>query len=117
LSPALLQAESFRVATYNLENYLDEPTQTRAAKSAEAKAKVREHILAVKPDVLALQEIGSVRALEELRTSLREAGLALPYWEHVGGADTNVHVAIVSRVPFTARLPRTTDDLLLARRR
>ena len=38
-------AETFRVATYNVENYLDEATETRSAKSAEAKAKVRESIL------------------------------------------------------------------------
>ena len=117
LSPALLWAESFRVATYNLENYLDEPTQTRSAKSAEAKAKIRESILALKPDVLALQEIGSIRALEELRASLNEAGLDLSYWEHVAGADTNVHVAILSRFPFTARRPRTNDNFLLGGRR
>src|SRR5437879_4340813 len=65
------RGESFRVATYNLENYLDEPTQTRATKSAEAKAKVRQSILALKPDVIALQEMGSPTALEELRTSLK----------------------------------------------
>src|SRR6266581_1246020 len=117
LSNAALEAESFRVATYNLENYLDEPTQTRSAKSAEAKAKIRASILALKPDVLALQEIGSIRALEELRASLNEAGLDLSYWEHVAGADTNVHVAILSRFPFTARRPRTNDNFLLGGRR
>src|SRR5262245_12735109 len=80
------RGESFRVATYNLENYLDEPTQTRAAKSAEAKAKVRQSILALKPDIIALQEIGSPSALEELRTSLKAEGLDLPYSEHVSGS-------------------------------
>jgi endonuclease/exonuclease/phosphatase family metal-dependent hydrolase len=109
--------ENFRVATYNLENYLDEPTQTRSAKSAEARAKVRQSILAVKPDVIALQEMGSPGALEELRTSLKAEGLDLPYWEHVLGSDTNVHVAILSRFPFTARRPRTNDNFLLGGRR
>src|SRR5262245_7558337 len=91
------RGENFRVATFNLENYLDEPTQTRAAKSAEAKVKVRQSILALKPDIIALQEIGSPSALEELRTSLKPEGLDLPYSEHVSGPDTNVHVAILSR--------------------
>jgi endonuclease/exonuclease/phosphatase family metal-dependent hydrolase len=118
-SACLLAArgENFRVATYNLENYLDEPTQTRAAKSAEAKAKVHESILALKPDVIALQEMGSPGALEELRSSLKAEGLDLPYWEHVSGSDTNVHVAILSRFPFTARRPRTNDNFLLGGRR
>lgn len=112
-----LRAETFRVATYNLENYLDQPTQTRHAKSAEAKAKVRESILALKPDVIALQEMGSVSALRELQASLKAGGLDLPHWEHVAGFDTNIHVAVLSRFPFTARRPHTNDAFLLSGRR
>jgi endonuclease/exonuclease/phosphatase family metal-dependent hydrolase len=110
-------AETFRVATYNLENYLDAPARTRHAKSAEAKAKVRESILALKPDVLALQEIGSASALQELRDSLKGEGLDLVNWEMVEGHDTNIHVAVLSRFPFTARRPHTNDNFLLAGRR
>ncbi|MGD0261047.1 MAG: endonuclease/exonuclease/phosphatase family protein [Verrucomicrobiota bacterium] len=110
-------AETFRVATYNVESYLAEPTQTRSAKSAEAKAKVRESIRALKPDVLALQEMGGTNALLELRDSLKAEGLDLPYWEHVAGFDTNIHVAILSKFPFTARRPQTDDSFLLSGRR
>ena len=110
-------AETFRVATYNLESYLDQPTETRSAKLAAAKAKVRESILALKPDVLALQEMGRTNALLELRDSLKADGLDLPYWEHVSGFDTNIHVAILSRFPFTARRPHTDESFLLSGRR
>ena len=110
-------AETFRVATYNVENYLDQATATRHAKSAEAKAKVRESILALKPDVLALEEMGSTNALLELRGSLKTAGLDLPYWEHVSAADTNIHVAILSRFPITARRSLTNESFLLSGRR
>ena len=110
-------AETFRVATYNVENYLDEATQTRYVKSAEAKAKVRESILTLKPDVLALEEMGATNALLELRDSLKAAGLDLPYWEHVGGSDTNIHVAILSKFPITARRSHTNDSFLLNGRR
>jgi endonuclease/exonuclease/phosphatase family metal-dependent hydrolase len=110
-------AETFRVATYNIENYLDEATTTRHAKSAEAKAKVRESILALKPDVLALEEMGSTNALLELRRSLKDGGLDLPYWEHVTGADTNIHVAILSKFPIVARRSHTNDSFLLSGRR
>ena len=109
--------ESFRVATYNLENYLDAATQTRAAKSAESKAKVRESILALKPDVLALQEMGSLSALLELRDSLKTDGLTLPYWQHLAGADTNIHVVLLSRFPFAASRPHTNESFLLNGRR
>ena len=78
LFPAFSNAKTFRVATYNLENYVDVPTQTRVAKSAEAKAKVRESIIALKPDVIALQEMGSLAALKELSDSLKNQGLDLP---------------------------------------
>jgi endonuclease/exonuclease/phosphatase family metal-dependent hydrolase len=108
---------TFRVATYNLENYLGEPTQTRVAKSAEAKAKIRESIRALRPDVLAMQEMGATNALLELRDSLKAEGLDLPYWEHVAGFDTNIHVAVLSRFPFTARRPHTNDTFLLSGRR
>jgi endonuclease/exonuclease/phosphatase family metal-dependent hydrolase len=109
--------ETFRVATYNVENYLDEATQSRYAKFAEAKAKVRESIVALKPDVLALEEMGSTNALLELRGSLKTAGLDLPYWEHVTGADTNIHVAILSKFPIIARRSHTNESFLLSGRR
>src|SRR5262245_57614902 len=87
LSP-VLQAETVRVATYNVENYLDQPTESRThPKSAEAKAKIREGIRALRPDVLALEEIGTTNALLELRDSLKAEGLDLPFWEHVRGYD------------------------------
>ncbi len=109
-------AESLRIATYNVENYLDQASGTRPAKSEAAKAKVRESILALKPDVLALEEIGSTNALLELQGSLKAAGLDLPHWEYVQAYDTNIHVAILSRLPFTARHPQTNDAFLLGGR-
>ncbi len=110
-SPA--NAETFRVATYNVLNYLDAPTESRRAKPEEAKAKVRESILAVKPDVLTLQEMGTVTALQELRGSLKSGGLDLPYCEYVTGYDTNIHVVLLSRFPFTSVRPQTNDSFLL----
>jgi endonuclease/exonuclease/phosphatase family metal-dependent hydrolase len=110
-------AETFRVATFNLENYLDTPTQTRAAKSAESKAKVRESIHALNPDVLALQEIGSLSALDELRGALRAEGLDFPHWQYVNGYDTNVHIAVLSKTPFAAWRAHTSDSFLLSGRR
>lgn len=108
-----VNAETFRVATYNVLNYLDAPADRRHPKSDEAKAQVRESILAIKPDVLALEEMGTTNALLELRSSLKSAGLDLPYWEHVSAHDPDIHVAVLSRYPFTAVRPQTNDDFLL----
>jgi endonuclease/exonuclease/phosphatase family metal-dependent hydrolase len=118
LLASLATAETFRVATYNLENYLDQPTATRPhPKSAEAKAKIREGIRALNPDVLAVQEMGAVSALQELRASLKADGLDYPHWEHVSGFDTNIHVAVLSKFPIVARRPHTNDNFLLGGRR
>ncbi len=115
-SPAL--AESFRVAAYNVENYLDQTTESRqSVKSPAAKAKIRESILAMNPDVLALEEMGSVGALLELRDSLKQAGLDLPHYEHVAGFDTNIHVAVLSKFPIIARRSHTNESFLLNGRR
>jgi endonuclease/exonuclease/phosphatase family metal-dependent hydrolase len=109
-----LAAGTFRVATYNVENYLDQPTASRPhAKSDEAKAKIRESIESIKPDVLALEEMGTTSALLELRASLKADGLDFPFWEHVSGADTNIHVAVLSRLPIVARHSHTNDLFLL----
>jgi endonuclease/exonuclease/phosphatase family metal-dependent hydrolase len=110
-------AETFRIATYNVENYLDAPAQRRHVKSAESRAKVVESIIAIKPDVVALQEMGEASALAELRSSLKTNGLELPFTERVTGYDTNIHVAILSRLPFIALRPHTNDDFLLDGRR
>ncbi len=107
----------FRVATYNLENYLDQPSGHRKAKSPEAKAHVCQNILAIKPDVIALQEMGTTNALMELQACLKTGGLDLPFWEHVEGHDTNIHLAVLSKFPFTLRQPHTNDAFLLGSHR
>ncbi len=108
-----LEAATFRVATYNVENYLDAPSGTRPSKSEEAKAKIRDSLRALQADVVALQEMGSTAALQELRDALKLEGADYPYWEHVSGHDTNIHVAVVSKFPITGRRPHTNDSFLL----
>jgi endonuclease/exonuclease/phosphatase family metal-dependent hydrolase len=113
-----LAFQTFHVATYNVENYLDQPTESRhSVKSPAAKAKVCESIETANPDVLALEEMGSTNALLELRASLKTAGLDFPYWEHITGFDTNIHVAVLSKFPIVARHPHTNDNFLLDGRR
>lgn len=110
-------AETFRVATYNVQNYLAAPVGTRPAKSGAAKAKVRESIIATQADVIALQEMGGTNALLELRDSLRREGADYPFWEHVSAADTNIHVAVLSKFPIVARRSHTNDSFVLFNQR
>jgi endonuclease/exonuclease/phosphatase family metal-dependent hydrolase len=111
------QAAPFRVATYNLENYLDVATDSRKIKLPESRAKNRESILALKPDVLAVQEIGEVSALKELQASLKGDGLDLPYSAHIRGVDTNIFVAVLSRFPILQNRSHTNENFLLNGRR
>jgi endonuclease/exonuclease/phosphatase family metal-dependent hydrolase len=109
--------ESFTLASYNLEGYLDAATGSRPAKAEAARRKVHESMLAVGADVVALQEVGSVSALLSLREALKRGGLDYPHWELVSGYDTNIFVAVLSRFPFTGRQPHTNEGFLLYGRR
>lgn len=111
-------AVEFRIVSYNLENYLDQPTESRKAiKSEAAKAQIRTNLIALKPDVIALQEVGQPSALQELQASLKAGGLDLPHSEFVRGWDTNIHVCVLSKFPILARRPHTNDTYLLSGRR
>lgn len=107
----------FRIATYNLENYLDEPVGTRSAKSEPARKRICEALQMIRPDVLALQEIGGPRSLGELQSRLKAEGLDLPHSEIVRGYDTNIQVGLLSRFPITARRSRPEEQFLIRGRR
>ncbi len=110
-------ADTFRVGTYNLNNYSDEMLGNRPVKSEASKAKVRESIRALRADILALQEVGGPGTFEELRLSLKGEGLHYPHGELVSGHDTNVHLAVLSQFPITACRRHTNDTYLLMGRR
>ena len=107
----------FRVGTFNVENYLDTPSGTRHAKSVESAAAVLKSILALRPDVIALQEVGSSNVLLDLQARLKTNGLDLPFWDLVEGHDTNIHICVLSHFPIVASHPHTNDSFLLDGRR
>jgi len=117
LWPGAAEAERLRVATYNLESYLETASGTRPAKSEAGKSKIRESLLTLNPDVLAVQELGGLDALQELQQSLEQAGLNLQHWQLLSGSDTNIHLGVLSRFPFRASRPHTNESYLLDGRR
>ncbi len=109
--------EPFTIATWNLENYLDQPTPQRPAKSTEAKSAVHASLLELRADIIALQEIGGTNSLHELRDALKRGGSDYPYWEHVVARDDEIHLAVLSRFPISARRPHANEAFLLEGRR
>ena len=67
-------AQVFRVATFNVENYVEDPASRRPLKPAAARAGVCQSIVALQPDVIALQEMGATNALMELQGALKKCG-------------------------------------------
>jgi len=108
---------TLRLASFNVENYLNGTAPKGRAKSPESKREVRRSICAINPDVLALQEMGDADTLAELRDSLRAEGCDFPHWEHIAGHDADIHLAILSKLPFLARRPHSHESFLLHGRR
>lgn len=104
-----LSAETVRVASFNLHNYLDTDRWVEGhyrmayPKPEVEKDAVRKIIMAVNADVLALQEIGSPLHLEELRKDLAKDGLKYVYAECLVGPDENRRIGVLSKIPFTAK--------------
>ena len=102
-----LHAEVLRVATYNVQNYLevdrwlDGRYRPSFPKPEEEKTALRNIIIEVQPDVLVLQEMGTGPYLGELQADLRSEGLDLPYRYVVEGSDEERHVALLSRIEPT----------------
>ncbi len=110
-------AETFRVGTYNVENYLLHSMGNRPEKTSESRAQVRAMIKALRADVLALQEIGGPEALESLREDLHRDGVDYPYSDLASGHDPYIQVAVLSRFPIAASHRHTNDSFLLFGRR
>ncbi len=105
------EGETLKLATYNVENYgiFDRMTESgfRSAypKPEAEKRALRVVIRALDADVLALQEIGSRSALDELRRDLSADGLDYPHSAFLEAADPERHVALLSKRPFRAVRP------------
>lgn len=98
-----LFGEDLRIATYNLNNYLVMDRYVGARwrpsypKPEIEKAVIRQIIKEVSPDILVLQEMGSVAFLEELRADLSREGIHYTYSILMEAVDPDRHLAVLSR--------------------
>lgn len=110
-----LGAEQVRVAAFNLRNYLvcdrlvEGIWRKEYPKPEKEKAAIRSIVSKIRPDVLALQEMGPEPFLRELQKDLRTEGLTYPHHAWMEAEDENRHLAVLSRIPIVET--RRHDDL------
>ena len=113
----LLSAGQFVVVSFNLENFVGKNEFRRAVKTAVSRDKIVEAIIEIKPDVLAVQEIGQRARLEELQKMLKAKGLNLQHSVFVDGPDPVINLAVLSRFPMKETVHRQVPFLLGKKRR
>jgi len=113
LSLSSFSAQTFTVVTYNVENYFLDDFANRKAKVEASRAKVVETIALIKPDILALQEMGRKEALQELRQRLSKRGLSYSQAVFLEGADPAIHLSLLSRFPIVRNHSKTNATYLL----
>lgn len=90
--------------SYNLKNYL---TMRRGSnysgKPEEEIEALIDLIVAQKPDILGVSEIGTEKDLLDLQSRLASRGVKLNHHEHTGGADKTRHLGLLSRFPIVER--------------
>ncbi len=103
-----LQAAEKRGVTFvswNVQNYapLPEPGQVKGSKSDSSAGAIALTLQTLRPDILALCEMGPPRQFAEFRQRLAALGLDYPYAEMVQAADPHRHLALLSRYPIRSR--------------
>ncbi|MFP4157754.1 MAG: endonuclease/exonuclease/phosphatase family protein [Opitutales bacterium] len=98
------RADTLRVATYNVKNYLVMDRMVAGQwkpeypKPEAEKKIIRQVILECSPDILVLQEIGGSGFLEELQRDLKQGGLDYAHAVLMRGVDETRHVAVLSHL-------------------
>lgn len=104
LCPFALNGERLRIATYNLRNYLSMDRLVEGIwckdypKPELEKRALRSIICQARPDVLLLQEIGSLAHLLELQSDLRHDGIDYPHAYHLLAEDSQRQIAVLSQI-------------------
>ena len=103
-----------KIATYNVENLFDlnkhdyrykeyKPNTKSLWNKKNYKIKINniaDVIKDINPDIIALQEIGSLGSLKDLRYTLKEKGLYYHYYKIANKKKTAIKVAILSKIPY-----------------
>lgn len=108
-----------RIGTYNLRNFHNENRFSgngkfvyRGPKPEKAKLAMYRIICEVRPDILAVQEIGGEAWLDELAAGLKRRGLSFPYRTWLAGDDRFHRLAVLSRLPFAQEIKISASGTL-----
>lgn len=106
-----LADDEFSVMTFNLHYYAlaDRGGPQPEQKPAREREAVVDIIARIKPDILAVQEMGNRAIFEEFRAALHAAGLNYPHQEFLQRGQSELNMAVLSRYPMTDRQPRLDD--------
>ncbi len=109
LPVAAQPTNTFVIASYNVANWnlIERNRQPNQPKPDDEKQAVWRVVQSIQPDVLGVMEMGTTNDLAEFAAGLRARGLDYPHTEWVPGADTNRHVALLSRHPIRHRFSRS----------
>ena len=106
LAAAVPAPAALTVAAYNVENYtladrmVDGVYRAAYPKPEKEKVALRQVIAGISPDILALEEMGPQAYLDDFQRELKQAGQDFPHTVLLEAADTDRHVAVLSKVPF-----------------
>jgi endonuclease/exonuclease/phosphatase family metal-dependent hydrolase len=107
-------AEEFNFVAYNLKNYLKMDRRVNgdlkkdAPKPAHEISQLIKIIVAAKPAVLGISEMGTLDDFSDFKEKLAAAGLNYPHGELTLAADPVRHVALLSRYPIVSRNSQTS---------
>ncbi|MFT5660176.1 MAG: putative extracellular nuclease [Sulfurimonas sp.] len=111
---SLLGDRVLKIATYNVENLFDLSNTKYRYKEYKPNTKslwnkknyriklknIAKVIKDIDADIIALQEIGSIQALKDLKLEIKKQGLYYKYLDIADRKNTSIKVAILSKVPF-----------------
>jgi endonuclease/exonuclease/phosphatase family metal-dependent hydrolase len=105
--------DEFSVMTFNVMRWCyddrDTDGQRDDPKPESEKKAVVALIAGVRPDVLAIEEMGDPTLLREFAGRLSAAGLDYPHAEHLPSADGFANLAVLSRFPIVSRQHVTNE--------
>ncbi len=108
-----LARDEFSVMTYNLHRYAfddrDNDGQEDDPKPVDECQAVISIIVAERPDVLAVQEVGSPEVFRGFQQALKDSGLIYEHVEYLRRGQHEINMAVLSRFPIVERQSHTND--------